>query len=426
MTCYPHSINNKGVTYMEYEYLSLDDLDTKGKTVILRIDINSTIDLDNQEIRGRERYRQIVPTINELDNCKLVLLAHQSRPGNEDCTKLGLHRKVLQEVLGREVKYAEDLIGSEARRAVKELNDGEILLLENTRLYAEETALKNQPPEIARNSYIVQNLAPLADIFVIDSFAAAHRAQPSLVGFMDILPSAAGRLMEREISALNKTFSQDRRPVAVILGGAKIEESIAVANNLLTSEKADKILVTGLVGHVFFLANGIKLGSVNMKVLNKKVKDLDKYVDLARDLIYKHPYNIFMPDIVAVDNKGSREEVYIDMLPTEHMIKDIGEGAADLFIDEIMNCSTVILNGPAGVFEEEQFAFGTEKIFRAACDEKLYSVAGGGETTTALDKFSLKEKINHVSTGGGATMTFLAGREMPVLKYLSLSKEKFS
>lgn len=417
--------NRDGTGDRMSEFNTLDDVDVKNKTVLLRIDINSTIDLEENGIIGRERFRRILPTLNELKEANTVLLAHQSRPGRRDCVKLGPHREVLEGVSGRKVKYVDDLIGSAAVRAVKALKKGDLLLLENTRLYSEEIAYQGRVAEELEGSYIVRNLYPLADLFVFDAFAAAHRRQPSTAGFTGVLPSAAGRLVEEEIAALDLTLSGERGLTGVVLGGAKVEDSISVAKNLLSSGKADKILVSGLVANVFFMANGLELGRNNENFLRNKVGKLDKYVAEAKSLLYTYPYKIFIPDDVAVDAGGEREEIYIDLLPTDKMIKDIGKATMELFTEEIKACGSVILNGPSGVFEEEKFALGTEKLFAAMAEADGYTVVGGGETTTAVDRLGLRDGIDHVSTGGGATMTYLAGKEMPVLRCLEKSKGKF-
>ena len=409
---------------MSDRFHTLDDIQLKDKTVLMRVDINSTIDLKRNEIIGRERFRQLIPSIKEMADSKLVLLAHQSRAGNRDCTKLSLHRDVLEEVIGRPVKYVEDLIGAEARREIKALKSGEILLLENTRLYAEENAFSNRPPRFTKDTYIVSNIAPLCDLFVFDAFAAAHRSQPSLNGFTEVLPSAAGRLMEKEIDALGSILLGEKKPMAVVLGGVKIDDSIEIAQNLLASGKADKLLVTGLVANVFLVANGIDLGKRNLDILRSKTKNLDRYIEIARNLIFKYPYQVFMPDDVAVDNNGAREDIFIDD-STEMEIKDLGCNTIEFFCEEIRTCKSVMLNGPAGVFEKEEFAIGTEKIFRAASEDGIFAVMGGGETTVAIDRYGLRDGIEHISTGGGAAMTFLAGRDMPVLNSLKANMNKF-
>ena len=410
---------------MVKQFFTFDDFSMEGKTVLMRVDINSTIDMRENKIIGRERFRQLFPSINELKGSKVVLMAHQSRAGNPDCVKLGLHRKVLEEVLERKVNYVEDLIGSEARKAILDMENGQILLLENTRLYSEENAYSNRPSRLMKDTYIVRNLSPLCDYFVFDAFAAAHRSQPSLNGFTELLPSAAGRLMEKEIAALDSIVSGERKPMAVVLGGVKVDDSVSIASNLLSSEKADKLIVTGLVANVFLMANKIDLGKRNTGMLRSQVKDLDKYVEMARSLIYKYPYQIFMPDDLAVDNNGQREELFIDMLPTEKLIKDLGRNTIEFFCDEIMGCESVMLNGPAGVFEQDDFSFGTRAIFEVAASESIYTVMGGGETTTVIDQFDLRGNIEHISTGGGAAITYLAGRAMPVLDSLKANKKRF-
>ena len=403
----------------------MDDLTFDDKTILMRVDINSTIDLEKNEIIGRERFHQLLPSIRLTEGGKLVLLAHQSRAGLPDCVKLDLHKAVLEEETGREVKYVEDLIGAEARRAVADLENGEILLLENTRLYAEENAFSNRPPQLTKNTYIVKNLAPLCDCFVFDAFAASHRSQPSLNGFTEFLPSAAGKLMDREIAALDGIISGKRKPMGVVLGGVKIDDSVEIARNLLSSGKADKLFVTGLVANLFLLANKMDIGKKNLGILKSRAKDLDRYIEIARSLIYKYPYQIFMPDDLAVDDGGKREEIFIDMLPVEKPIKDLGMNTIEFYCDEMSRCSSILLNGPAGVFEDEEFSFGTRKIFETAASQDIYSVMGGGETTTVIDRYGLRDGIDHISTGGGACMNYLAGRESPVLKSLILNKKKF-
>lgn len=409
---------------MERDYYTMDDFEFKNRTVLLRVDINSSIDMDKMKITGRERFRQILPTLEELGEAKVVLLAHQSRTGSPDCVKLEPHRKVLEEILGRKVKHVEDLIGSEARRAIGELRPGDVLLLENTRLYAEENAFANRPPHLMKDTYIVKNLTPPCDVFIFDAFAAAHRSQPSLNGFTATLPSAAGRLMEKEIEALGGILTGERKPLAVVLGGVKVDDSIEVARNLLRDGKADKLFVTGLVANVFLLANNIDLGVANIKVLKSRVKDLEKYVEMARGLIYRHPYRIFMPDDVAVDDDGNRKDIFIDET-NEKLIKDLGVHTIQFFCEEIRTCKAVVLNGPAGVFEEEAFAFGTQRIFETAAEQGIYSVMGGGETTTVIDRFGLRDGIDHISTGGGAAISMLAGKTMPVIKSLIANRKIF-
>ncbi len=409
---------------MKYDFYTMDDFEFKDKTVLVRIDINSTIDLDKIEIMGRERFHRITATLDELKDSKVVLLAHQSRTGSPDCIKLAPHRDVLEEVLGRKVGYVEDLIGSEARKAVEGMKAGDIVLLENARLYAEENAFANRPPHLMGSTYIVKNLAPLCDIFVFEAFAAVHRSQPSLNGFTAAIPSAAGRLVEREMAALGSILSGERRPMTAVLGGVKVDDSIEVARNLLADDKMDKLLVTGLVANVFLLANNIDLGVKNIRVLKSKVKDLDRYVEMAKGLLYKYPYRVFMPDDVAVDDGGGRKDIFIDE-STDKLIKDLGHNTIQFFCEEIRTSKAVVLNGPAGVFEEDDFSYGTRKIFEAAAEKEIFTVMGGGETTTVIDRYGLREGIDHISTGGGAAISFLAGRPMPVLKSLEINKKKF-
>ncbi len=411
---------------MPKQFLTLSDLALADKTVLLRVDINSTIDLESGRIIGETRLRSHVPTIEALVDAgaRVVLLAHQSRPGLPDCTKLAQHARVLDSILETTVAYVDDLIGSHAAEAVRALKAGEVLLLENTRLYAEEIAVDSSPERQAA-THIVRNLAPLADYFVNDAFAAAHRAQPSLIGFIPLLPSAAGLQLEKELVAVEEAMKGGARPVVVHLGGVKADDSIRVAANMIERGIADLVLTSGLVAHIFLVSEGRYIGERNYQLLEEKIADLNHSIATAKILLNEHREKIVMPVDLAVKRDGARVEIALEALPREEPILDIGAKTIEEYCDALRNAKTIIANGPAGVFEDERFAKGTNAVFNAIADAEAYSVLGGGETGTVVTDLGIKKHISHLSMGGGALLSYLGGSALPVYEELKRSKRKY-
>jgi phosphoglycerate kinase len=389
------------------------------------VDINSPVDPEAKKVLSLTRIKSHVDTIQKLKDSKLVLLAHQSKPGKADYISLKAHAASLRTVLKRPVKFVDDLIGQKAKKAVERLNAGEIILLENTRFFAEEVVLNKSPVGTQGKSHIVQNLAPLSDYFVNDAFAAAHRAQPSLIGFTETLPSAAGSLMEKELTALNKVLDSDHHPCVAVLGGAKVQDSLEVAENMLNNKIADKILTTGVVANLLLVAEGKKLGKANMDFLESEFNNFNELVDSSKKLLKKFDKKIELPIDLIGNNKGERDVVYVDKLPTKYPIYDIGLETIVKYTNEIKDAKIIIANGPAGVFEIEEFSFGTNEIFFAIANSKGYSVVGGGETTAAIDKLGISGDFDHISTGGGACINYLAGHKLPVIDALKKSKKLF-
>jgi phosphoglycerate kinase len=406
------------------EFLTLDDFELKDKTVLLRVDINSPI--EKGKIADESRIKESAKTIKELsDNkAKVVVLAHQGRVGKSDFVALKEHAQIMSKILGREVKYIDDLFGSRALSAIEQMNDSEIILLENTRFYSEEISFDDAPITTMAKTHLVQNLSKHANYFVNDAFAAAHRAQPSLVGFVEVLPSIAGRVMEKEIEMLSKALTP-KRPSIALLGGAKVDDSLEVIVNFINNNIADKILTAGLVASIFLLAKEYDIGNLNIDLIKKNLKDYDKFLGLAKDSISKYSDRIEIPSDVAVDDSGNRIELSISKLPTDKQILDIGKGTVERYSYFINNAKTIIVNGPAGVYENENFAFGTNELFKVIASSKSFKVFGGGHTISAVDKLKLNYKIDHLSTGGGACINFLAGKKMPVLEALKKSKQKY-
>ncbi|XRO76004.1 phosphoglycerate kinase [Methanocaldococcus sp. 28A] len=411
-------------------FLTLDDFNFDEKRVVLRVDINCPIDPNTGEILDDKRIREIKNTITELihKNAKVVILAHQSRPGKKDFTTLKNHAKVLSDVIGKEVEYIDEVIGSTARESIINMKSGDVILLENVRFYSEEVLndwkkWKDITPKKQAETNLIRRLAPLFDYFVNDAFAAAHRAQPSLVGFSYYMPMIAGRLMEREVGVLSKVLENPERPCVYVLGGAKADDSIRVMKNVLENGTADKVLTSGIVANIFLVAMGYDLG-VNVDVIENL--GLKSQIEIAKELLDKFEDKIIVPIDVALNINEERVEADLNKNEkVEHLINDIGEKTIELYSEIINEANTIVANGPAGVFEKEAFAKGTEELLKAIANSKGFSVIGGGHLSAAAELFGITDKIDHVSTGGGATLDFLAGEKLPVIEMLKEPYKKY-
>ncbi|WP_099211873.1 phosphoglycerate kinase [Thermococcus henrietii] len=403
----------------------LTDFNFHGKTVFLRVDLNSPV--ENGRITSDARFRAVLPTVKHLveDGAKVVIGTHQSRPYKGDYITTEQHAQILGELLGVNVEYVEDIFGKLARDRIRAMKPGEVLMLENLRFSAEEVFYR--PLEECERTFFVRKLAPLIDYVVNDAFAAAHRSQPSLVGFARLKPMVMGHLMEKEIDALSKAYESDERPRVYVLGGAKVDDSLRVAENVLRKGKADLILTGGLVGHVFTLAKGFNLGDANLEFMEKK--GLLELVDWAERILDEfYPY-VRTPVDFAVDRGGERFEV--DLLSDEkwlfdrYPILDIGSRTVEKYREILLNAKIIVANGPMGVFEREEFAVGTVGVFRAIAESRAFSVVGGGHSIASIYRYNIKG-ISHVSTGGGAMLSFFAGEKLPVLEAFRISYELFS
>jgi phosphoglycerate kinase len=409
---------------MTLDFLTLDDLNLEGRTVIARLDLNSPIDPESGEIMDDTRIRSHIPTLRELRDSKVVILAHQSRPGKKDYTPLRQHAITLQKHLERPVEYIDTLFDSRAVEKIRSLEAGDVLLLENVRFYAEEVAVKGDMQKLSKCRF-VRTLADVADIFVNDAFAAAHRAHPSLIGFIQLLPSAAGRLMEKELKVLRFALKHAQRPSIALLGGAKVDDSVAIMENMLSKDIVDKVLTCGVVGNIMLLASGYRLGTPSEEYIRKHLDDWEQLVERARSLLSRYGDRIEMPSDVAISVDGVRKGLRVDRLPQEHPIYDMGLDTVVHYSRVIEGAKTVFVNGPAGVFELPEFAFGTEELFLAIARSKAFSVAGGGETSAVIQKMGIASDINHLSTGGGACITLLSGQKLPVEEALREAKRMY-
>ncbi|MCK8518295.1 phosphoglycerate kinase [Methanoculleus sp. 7T] len=399
---------------------TLADAGTLTGTVMLRVDFNSPIDPSSNQILDDKRFREHLPTVQALEDTKLVVLTHQSRPGKKDYTTLEAHAAKLERLLGRPVTYVDDIFGRCAREAIRNAKRGDVLMLENLRFAAEENLTLK--PEEAKKTILVRKLASMADSYVNDAFGTAHRSQPSIVGLPLALPSVAGLLMEKEVANLSRVFSGAPRPVTFVLGGTKVDDSLAVAQNVLERGTADRVVVVGVVANVFLLAAGYDIGKPSTQLI-EQLGYLGE-VDKAKDLLETYRTRIGMPHSVAVREDGVRVEYPVDAVPEDAQVLDLGSESINLLSREIGESGTVVVNGPAGLFEEEQFAVGTFEILKAASTVE-FSVAGGGHSGAAIERLGLEDEFTHISTGGGAAIEFLTGKKMPAIEALEMSRKIF-
>jgi phosphoglycerate kinase len=394
------------------KYKILDDFNVKDKVVLVRVDFNSEIDPNTKKVTSDVRIKaHAESTIKELaeKGAKTVILAHQGRKGDPDYTPLKEHAKILQKILKCPVQYVDDVFGDKAKNAIKNLKAGEVLVLENVRSWDGET--KSGTPEQHSKTDLVQNLAPLADIFVNDAFAAAHRGHVSMVGFTAVLPSAAGRIMERELKSLSKALEKPEKPSVYVMGGAKADDSLEISKYVLGNGIADYVVVGGVTSQLFLAAKGVDLGKKNMDFLAKK--ELTGLIPGIQALMKQYPDKILVPEDVALDVNGKRQEIPVSKLPTDYSIFDIGTKTADKYSKLITKAKSIVVSGPMGVYENKEFNYGTKKVFQAIANSKGFSLAGGGNTIAAIQEYGLSDKIGYISTAGGALIEFLMGKKLP-------------
>lgn len=386
------------------------DIDVNGKKVIVRCDFNVPQD-SNGKITDDRRIVSALPTINYLieNNAKVILMSHLGRPKEGYDPKYSLKpvAKRLSELLGKKVLFAEDkeVVGENAIKYTNEMKNGDVVLLENVRFVKTET--KNDLD-------FAKKLASLADIFVNDAFGTAHRANSSTVGIANYLPAVAGFLIEKETSIMGKALDNPERPFVAILGGAKVSDKIGVINNLL--DKVDKLLIGGGMAYTFLKAKGMNVG--------KSLLEEDK-VELAKEMMKKAKEK-GVKLLLPIDNVAAKEfkadaqwKVFEGGMPDDYEGLDIGPKTIKLFEDELKGAKTVVWNGPMGVFEMPAFAVGTKKIAEALANLNATTIIGGGDSAAAVEQLGFADKMTHISTGGGASLEFLEGRELPGITALN-------
>ena len=406
--------------------LTLDNVNVDNKTVLVRVDINSPLRPDTKAFLDTTRIKAIVPTLNRLIGAKVVLLAHQSRPGKNDFTTTLGHSRELGRILGRPIKWVDDLAGEKAMNAIESLKVGEILMLNNVRMYDEELNSKGNFHQLSETT-IVQNLASVADLFVYDAFACAHRSTATGVGFTHLIPCVAGEVMNNEITKLDLALQNPARPCLAVLGGIKVDDSIAVADHMLRNNICDEFWATGGVANLLLELSGYSIGSVNHDFLVKELgKNWHQTVETAKALIVDFKEKIHLPVDVAANIEDNRVDIGVDKLPIEAPIFDLGIQSIRNLSAAIKNAGTIHLNGPAGVFERPDFAFGTIEMLNACAESKAYVVVGGGHTATLIVKHGLRNKMGHLSTGGGACLDYIAGKILPAVASLEASAKAFT
>jgi phosphoglycerate kinase len=384
------------------------DIEITGKRVLVRVDFN--VPIENGKVTDDTRIKEALPTIRYLreNKAKIILISHLGRPKGKINEKYRLTpvAQRLQELLGVTVLKIDDCLGDKPAAAVKAMQPGEVILLENVRFYPEEE--KNDPA-------FAQKLSLLADVYVNDAFGAVHRAHASTEGVAHFLPAVMGFLMEKEVKALTKILTVPERPFAAILGGAKVSDKIGVVKNLLG--KVDVLLVGGGLANTFLKAQGYEVGK--SPVEEDKIKTAGEIFALAKSRGVK----IILPVDVVVVSEGEAADkikiVKVDEIPADGQVFDLGPESIKIFKEVLQGAKTVFWNGPLGVFEQKIFAEGTLTIARAIAENDLTSVIGGGDTLAAVSKAGVAQKITHLSTGGGASLEFLEGKVLPGLAALT-------
>ena len=387
---------------------TVEDFDVAGKRVLVRCDFN--VPLSEGKITSDKRIVASLPTIQYLikNNAKVILCSHLGRPKGEFKPEFSLAPVAvrLSELLGQEVKMAKDVVGESAQSLAADLKDGEVMLIENVRFHKEET--KNDPE-------FSKKLASLAELYVNDAFGSAHRAHSSTTGVADYLPAACGYLIQKEIEFMGTALANPKRPLVAILGGAKVSDKIGVITNLL--EKCDTIIIGGGMAYTFMKALGFEIGTSLLEA--DRIEDAKAMMETAKEKGVKF--------LIPIDNKVGREykpdtEAMIinsDNIPDNYMGLDIGPRTQELFADAIKGSGTVIWNGPMGVSEWDNFAAGTIAVATAVAESGAISIIGGGDSAAAVQKLGFADKMSHISTGGGASLEFLEGKELPGIAALN-------
>ena len=415
---------------MRFGIHTLDEYNVQGKTVLCRVDMNQPVDRATDSLKSIARITACAPTVKELSDkgAKVVLLAHQGSDieyKNFYCTRP--HAKVLSGLLGHEVKWIEDVCGPTARAAIQAMKDGEIILLDNVRFCSEEQTLFELKLQLTHEqqarTQVVEKLAPLADLYVCDAFAAAHRDQPTLCGFEQVLPSAMGRLFEREYCVVSELMEAPAHPCTFVLGGSKISDAFMMMETVLGSGAADTILTGGLVGQILLASQGVEIGSGTLGFIEKS--GYAEFIEKAKGFYSRYADKIVLPTDLAQVVDGKRVEARVGAIPADFDAMDIGSETAEKYRQIILSSKTVFANGPVGVFEKTESELGTKALFTAMAETEGYTVVGGGDSVTAAAKYGVTDKLGYICTGGGALIRFLTGEELPVVKALRHAAKAF-
>ena len=407
--------------------LTLDDVDLQGRTVLYRVDVNSPLEPSTGHLLDDGRLRAIVPTLQRLSQSSVVLLSHQSRPGRSDFTDMSNHCERLSEILGRTIKFVPDVCGDEAIEEIANMSQGDIIFLDNVRGNDEEYGTKYDSNEKTELTEIVSRLAGLSDAYVTDAFAAAHRRSPTLTGFTNSIPCVAGNLMEGEISSLRIALRSPPKPYLAILGGAKCDDSVRVARNLISKDQVDNIAFVGVTGNLMLWIEGNDIGERNKEFIRNTLgKAFESAWEMGEEIASNHSEMLLLPIDIAVESGGKRKALSLEELPTEDPIYDVGIGTLRRLRPIVQDAGCILWNGPASYFELPEFAFGTIEILNMCTETDAMTIIGGGHTSALVNSRGASGQVTHNSTGGGSTMSFLSGDPMPVIASLKDSYKKFS
>lgn len=406
---------------MKIDYTSYKDVKLKGKKILMRVDINSNIDLEKMEIRDSPRIRTLVSALNEhFNKSAVIILAHQSRPGREDFTDLDIHAREIEKYLGRPVKFVKDIFGDLATQAIKDLNPGEVLVLNNVRKF--EGEMKNYEDfSEAENTEMVKTLFPLVDYVIVDAFGAAHRAHASIVGWPKMM---AGPITDKELDALKKIMQGPEKPMAMLIGGAKAIDKFKAMKYNFDNDKLDYALCSGLTAILIFEALGKNMGEPNHKII---AEDLEANKDMIVETYEKYKDKIILPEDLIIDDNGNRKTIEIDEAGTYNTTTgDIGPKTVDKFNEILMKCKTIVANGPPGIFEKEVFRKGTNEIVgtmvAATKKNNALTIIGGGEMGAAASMAGKADDVSFISTAGGAMLEILSGKDLPMIRALREKK----
>lgn len=393
---------------------TLNNLELRGKRVLIRVDLNSSI--INKKVENSLRFIEHSKTIKELikKRAKIVILAHQGKKGEKDYLEsLEQHSKILSKLIKKKVNYVDDLFGENSINSIKKMREGEVIMLKNTRSWDGEIEKLN--PKEHSNSEFVKKLSPYFDIFIQDALSVCHRSHASVVGFPYLLPSYIGRVLEKELNNLKKIDKEIKRPFTLILGGIKLEDYFGILERYTKEKKVDYILTGGALCILATFSLGIKLGKEE-EFLEKK--DLLKYSEKIKEYLNK----LELPEDYAIEINGKRKEISVKELPSNFLILDIGSKTIKRYSEIIKKSNTIFIKGSIGNYEKKGFEKGTKTILNEISKSKAFSLIGGGDTTTAIKKYKIKN-LKNISLSGGALLEYLAGKNLPGLEVLKDDKK---
>jgi phosphoglycerate kinase len=401
---------------MPIKMLTLEDLELENKRVFLRVDINTPVHPTTGALIEQARLEEAATTIGDLPQSRIVVASHQGRVGRSDYISLGPHAEALQSIIKKPVKFVPDVFGPEALREIDSLASGEVLVLDNLRFTAEEN--QEYKPTDAERTFLVSRIQKHVDACVLDAFSTAHRSTPTIVGFAGLVPTCAGRTVGRELRMLDRVVSVEKGPYFTVLGGAKVNDRLEAIDALVANNRADKVLLCGVVGLVFLKAVGKYRGDL-------KIDGEQKLLLKARQLVNADPERFAMPIDVGIKVDDARKDLDVKELAAQAQVLDIGPKTVEKYERYIKGAGTVFMTGPPGAFEWDEFSYGTEHLLRAMASSLATTIVSGGHLSSALRKYEIHDQIDHISTAGGALVQYLAGKRLPLIDALERAADKW-